>query len=459
MSNPSAIAQVPTALGVRFWTVSDVGRVRKQNEDACLVDDSLRLFMVADGMGGHASGEVASRLSVATVRDAVARQQQMLQSFQQNSDSVSRRDILRLLESAVQQACSTVHQEGLQDSQKRGMGTTLDVLLLVGTRGFIAHVGDSRVYLYRQGLVHQLTEDHSLINELTKRGRLSREEIDRIQHKNAVTRAVGVYESVEVDVFDFDVLSGDHFLLCSDGLYNHLAEGELADLFAANAADQLARRLVELANERGGNDNITAVVANVTDLGHGAATLADEVNLKIEVLQKMALFRYLGYQDLVRILGITEVRSYQDGNIVVREGEDGEALFLVLEGGVRVYVGDQTVSQLGSGQHFGEMALIDRSPRSASVASVGSTKLLVMKRQHFIELVRSEHAIAVKLLWNFVGALSNRLRGTLRELQQTREQLAPDELSDELLGITDVDDASSVISLSELEAPTASGGS
>ena len=194
--------------GLRSWPATDVGRVRDHNEDSFLVDKKLNLYIVADGMGGHAAGEVASQMASRTVRDAIAAERDALLEFEQGHGGTTRKDLLRLLEASVQQACSTVHNEGVKDESKRGMGTTLDAFLVIGSRGFIAHVGDARIYLYRQGSVHQLTEDHSLINELLKRGRLTREQIDKVQYKNAVTRAVGVYESVEVDMLDFDVLPG-----------------------------------------------------------------------------------------------------------------------------------------------------------------------------------------------------------------------------------------------------------
>ena len=235
--------------GVRFWPATDVGRVREANEDSFLVDKKLNLYIVADGMGGHAAGEVASSMASRVVRDAIAAERDALTEFEQGHGGTTRKDILRLLEASVQQACSAVHAAGVADESKRGMGTTLDGLLIIGNRGFIAHVGDSRIYLYRQGSVHQLTEDHSLINELLKRGKLTREQIDKVQYKNAVTRAVGVYESVEPDVFDFDVLPGDRFLLCSDGLSGYLEESELQSLFEEIPEESRTEILLEIGEE------------------------------------------------------------------------------------------------------------------------------------------------------------------------------------------------------------------
>jgi PPM family protein phosphatase len=361
------------------------------------------------------------------VRDAIASQRDALVEFEQGHGGTTRTDLLRLMENAVQQACSAVFQEGVKDETKRGMGTTLDALMLIGSRGFIAHVGDSRVYLYRQGSVHQLTEDHSLINELLKRGRLSREQIEKLQYKNAVTRAVGVYESVEIDTIDFDVLKGDRFLLCSDGLHGYFEEAELAKLFGETPEDKLAERLIELANERGGKDNITAIVVKVADAEAGFDRLAREVNLKMEVLHRMPLFRFLTYQELVRVLNITQVRSFELGAEVVAQGDDGDELFIVLTGRVQVEANGAPIATLGPGQHFGEMALIDKAPRSADVRALESSSLLAIRRREFFDIIRKDHAIAVKLLWSFLGVLNERLRNTSRELGEARESRLPGE--------------------------------
>lgn len=412
---------------IDFWPLTDVGRVRDHNEDSFLIDKKLGLFIVTDGMGGHAAGEVASQLAARTVRDVLNREREALRQFEAGA-GVGRTDVLRLLETAVQEACQTVFGEAQKDEGKRGMGTTLDALLVIGSRGFIAHVGDSRVYLYRQGAVHQLTEDHSLINELLRRGRLSREQIEKLQYKNAVTRAVGVYESVEVDTLDFDVLKGDRFLLCSDGLCGYFEEVELADLFANTQEDLLAQELIDASNERGGHDNITAVVVKVADDVSGVDRLAREVNLKLEVLHRMPLFRHLTYQELVRVLNITEVQNYEPEEVVVEEGDEGDALFIVLTGQVRVHAGDAVLTHLGPGQHVGEMALVDKAPRSAHVSADEASKLLVIRRREFFDIIRKDHAIAVKLLWSFLGVLTQRLRQANTELGEVREQMGAEAL-------------------------------
>ncbi|MCS6856334.1 MAG: Stp1/IreP family PP2C-type Ser/Thr phosphatase [Sandaracinaceae bacterium] len=410
--------------GIRFWPVTDVGRVRTHNEDAFLVDKKLRLFIVCDGMGGHAAGEVASNLAARAVRESLARERDLIAAFENQSSGVGREDIMRLLTASVQNACSEVYMEGQRDESKRGMGTTIALLLIAGNRGFIAHVGDSRVYLIRDSSVYQLTEDHSLVNELLKRGRLTREQIEQIQHKNAVTRAVGVYESVDVDTLDFDVLPGDRFLLCTDGLHGYFENAELAKIFSEYPDEKIAQLLVDLANERGGKDNITAIVVSIPEAQDQGATLAQELNLRIETLHQSPLCRFLTYQELVRVLNATSVREVRAGNYVVREGETGDELFIVLKGKIRIESAGTLLAELGPREHFGEMALLDRVPRSADAIASEDSALIVVKRKDFYDLVRQDHSIAVKLLWSFLMVLAGRLRSTSMELSEARDLLA-----------------------------------
>jgi len=425
---------------IRFWPKTHVGRVREVNEDSFLVDEALRLSIVADGMGGHAAGEVASYIAVHACRETVLRERELIERFEHGVKGVGRQDVLRLMEQAVQNACVAVYAEAQKDPSRRGMGTTLVALLLVGSRGFIAHVGDSRIYLARSGSVHQLTDDHSLVNELIKRGRLTTEQIAKLNMRNAVTRAVGVYESVEVDTLDFDVLPGDQYLLCSDGLTQYAQQSDILRVFREFEEPAVAQALIDLANQGGGRDNITAVVVKVPNArGLQQSDLASEVNLKLETLHLMRLFRHLTYQELVLVMNNTTVRSYEDGESVIEEGAEGDEMFIVLSGEARVHSGGAEISTLGPGQHCGEMALIDNAPRSVSVTSRGPSKLMIMRRRDFFDIVRKDHDVAVKLLWAFLGVLTERLRGTSRDLAEARELLLSRNLELDLLGDLEIE--------------------
>ena len=409
---------------IKFFAATDVGRVREHNEDNFLVDKKLQFFIVCDGMGGHAAGEVASAIAVRAVHEEVKKEREMLQDFARGSRgtaSITKKDVLSLLEHAVQRACSKVHEAAQSDDSKRGMGTTLSALLILGHTGFIAHVGDSRIYMERSGTVQQITEDHTVMNELIRRGKLTEEQISKVKQKNAITRAVGVYERVDVDTLTFELLPGDSFLLASDGLTGYLdGPEELADFLLADDGHASVKGLVTLANQRGGKDNITCILVHITGEIDDAKERAARVAQKREVLAKMPIFARLAESELMRVMQVVEVRPFANGQTVITEGEKGDELFIVLSGAVNVLRGNEELARFGLGEHFGEMALIRSVPRSATVTSAGPSELMVIKRSDFFEILRNEHQTAVKILWQFLGVLADRLDQTTSELRDAR---------------------------------------
>jgi PPM family protein phosphatase len=420
-----------------FWAATDVGKKREHNEDNFLVDKKLSLFVVADGMGGHASGEVASNIAVHEFRTAIEARADLLEGFVRADGTARGADILALLEQAVQAAGVAIFQRGKLEPEKRGMGTTISSLLLVGDRGFIAHVGDSRVYLVRQGEVIQLTEDHSLINELIRRGKVTKDTLGRSPYsayKNAVTRAVGVYETVQVDTIDFDLLPGDQFLICSDGLHSYLDDDKIKELFGGDDITAVPKRFIDHANEGGGQDNITAIALRI-QLGapESIDARAEELTRKIEVLKQMPLFRHLTYKEIIRVLNLTEVSDYGPGEDIMKEGEPGDDLYILLRGRVRLHKEGAFITNLLPGAHLGEMALVDRTPRSVTATAEERSRLLILRRQEFYEIIRKDPPLSVKLLWSFVQVLAERLRKTTADLSGARQEAEADDLTDDVL--------------------------
>lgn len=414
---------------IRFYAATDVGRMRDHNEDNYLVDKKLALFVVADGMGGHAAGEVASALAVRIIHEELKKEKEQIAAAA--TAPRGNRTVLGLLEHAVQRACARIHEEAKADVNKRGMGTTLSALLITGSHGFIAHVGDSRIYLQRDGKVQQVTEDHTVYNELIKRGKLTRDQIEKVAQKNAITRAVGVYERVEVDTLTIEVLPGDQFLLASDGLHGYIAHtAELEPFFEEDDGETAAHGLIDLANRKGGKDNITAVLVRLGEGDAKDSVRARRLALKRDVLVKMPLFSRLQERELLRIMQVVEVIAFEADQDVVREGDRGDELFIVLSGAVQIIRGDSVITEFGVGEHFGEMALIRSMPRSATVKAVNASELIVLRRGDFFEILRKEHELAVKLLWQFLGVLADRLDQTSRDLTSAREELAAEDITD-----------------------------
>ncbi len=241
---------------MRFAFESDKGKVRELNEDSCKViigkNGVPDTFIIADGMGGHNSGEVASRIAVEFAQEYL----------QNNAESFTEEEnILSEIEKLMEAANSTVYQKSKESEENAGMGTTFVVTVIFNSKFYIGHVGDSRVYLIREGKIEQLTTDHSFIEELIKNGSLTREEAENHPKKNIITRALGCEENILIDTLSIGVNKNDTFVLCTDGLSNMLTGDEILSVIANNDDINVScGELVRLANEKGGEDNITVII-------------------------------------------------------------------------------------------------------------------------------------------------------------------------------------------------------
>jgi serine/threonine protein phosphatase PrpC len=306
---------------LRAWSLSDIGRKRDHNEDSYLCDEGLGLFVVADGMGGHQGGDQASRLAVDVLRREVAAvpdfeagakeivrkdpltavlpRELALASVQANGAKgptlvrwagadggtlpdgaleepdpaagfgdmptdpslvVSPPAAATVLRAAARVAGRAIFDIAQGDSKLNGMGTTLTAMLVHGGRAHLVHVGDSRAFVLRDGKLIQLTEDHSWIAEQVRAGNLSEAEARESKFRHIITRSVGFEREVEVDLLGLSVMAGDCFLLCSDGMSNYVEAAELERIFTTTFYGKIPRLLVDLANDRGGDDNVTVVV-------------------------------------------------------------------------------------------------------------------------------------------------------------------------------------------------------
>jgi protein phosphatase len=240
--------------------LTDVGRKRNHNEDSFLIDDELQLYVVADGMGGHAGGGTASRIAVETIDRELRKVREGKDSPFEYAGSLQESPVPEAVRTAVERACVAIFHAAQEDPRLAGMGTTVIALLVKDHHAFFAHVGDSRAYLIRGDLIQQISEDHSLVNEQIKAGMITPEEAKHSRYKNIITRSVGFEEEVQVDVMGLVSEPGDIFVLCSDGLANMLEDRELLDIAHKHPLADVPKRLVDLANERGGDDNITVIV-------------------------------------------------------------------------------------------------------------------------------------------------------------------------------------------------------
>ena len=249
-------------LSVDFASLSDRGRVRLNNEDSCgqfvpetasEVDERGMVFVVADGMGGHRGGEIASRIAVRTI----------LAWYSADSGD----DRSHALTRAFHEANQTIIQEAVADSTLFGMGTTCTALALHRGRAYFAHVGDSRAYMVRHGQIQQITQDHSIVGEMVRSGIITDEDARTHPKRNVITRSLGAQTELATDTPEtVELQPGDTFLLCSDGLTTYLSDPDLAVVLATNSPEEACKRLVKMSNEQGGRDNITVMIVTAREL-------------------------------------------------------------------------------------------------------------------------------------------------------------------------------------------------
>ncbi|WP_394823974.1 Stp1/IreP family PP2C-type Ser/Thr phosphatase [Pendulispora albinea] len=253
---------MPRPLRIELAGKTDVGKKRNHNEDNFSIIEESGLYIVADGMGGHASGEVASQMAVDAMKEFfLATAQDPERTWPYKMDRSKGYEENRLI-TGIKLANLRIYETAQRDAGKRGMGTTIVTMFAVEDGVYIAHVGDSRGYRIRDGKIEQLTEDHSLLNDYIKMKRLTPEEIANFPHKNVIVRALGMKDTVKVDTRFETPRANDTYLLCSDGLSGPLSDPEMLDL-VVNAPDleSAAARLIARANENGGPDNITVILA------------------------------------------------------------------------------------------------------------------------------------------------------------------------------------------------------
>lgn len=246
---------------VRAQGITDRGRVRNSNQDAFLIDNQEGLYVVADGMGGHAGGEIASGLCISSIKEYF--KNQAVSDEREGALVRPKMSLLNTLTGAINFSSTRIYEKALEQPLLKGMGTTATAVKIEDSFLYIGHVGDSRLYLIRCGYIYQLTNDHSLVSEQVRAGIITKEEAEKHHLKNVITRSVGFQEEEDVDTSVLPLIEGDVLLLCSDGLHGKLSDSEIAKICLEDVSTA-ATRLVAESNIRGGEDNITAIVLEVS---------------------------------------------------------------------------------------------------------------------------------------------------------------------------------------------------
>lgn len=388
---------------------TDVGLEREHNEDYLLRDDELGLFVVCDGMGGHACGEVASRMTAECIKRVVHSQRAMIQAVSEGHGPPNA--LAEMLRHAIEVASQEVYQASVDDPRKRGMGTTCTALLLAGRYGIMGHVGDSQLHLLRDDTGLQLSHDHTFTAEAVRRGTMTEEQAAQSAHGNVLMRCVGARDTVQVDTLVFDVVPGDLLLLCSDGLSQYVeGSAELQRLRGGRGPKDFTRALITAANARGGSDNIT-VICVVAQGGPDARAgqSRHDVLLTLDTLKGIHLMDGLSVQEVMLLRQAFREQSYALSALITVEGEVGSDMFVLLDGSAEVRRGTETVATLGRGAHFGEMALLNDRPRAATVVATTPCRTLVCDRAALHALLKEHPTLASQFYRALASALSMRL--------------------------------------------------
>lgn len=395
------------------WMYTDVGNVKPINEDSAQSMPEQGLFVVADGVSGRDAGEVASQT---LVEEFSARAPALMEKIKLKDplhNDEDREELLHELVSLIDEINGVVYQVGQQPEYKGGIATTVVAMLLWQNAAFVAHVGDSRIYLVRNKKIFRITEDHTYAELLKKQhgtGALP-ERLNR-RYSHVLTRSIGSHPHVDVDVVFFDFYAGDRFLMCTDGLTDYLGGQELLQMMISQPTDTVAQSLVMEAKARGGRDNITAIFIDVQEVANQHKTLSlpqMDTLKKVDFLGELVLFNELTTLELLRVLRVVYEQSYEDGDKVVSEGEPSGSIYLLVEGQVEVMRHGKVLATLESGDHFGELSMFEGATSSVDVVSKGKALVFAVPHQHFKTMISEDPLLGNKLLWNITYQLANHL--------------------------------------------------
>lgn len=411
---------------------SQIGVNKDVNEDAYLIDAELGLFVVCDGVGGNVGGDEAAQLACRTIHDHLVNNRAELDKLAEQMD---RDSAIKLLANAVRVANTRVHNRSKEEDSRKGMACTVVAVMTFKKHAVVAHAGDSRAYLIRRGEVVQLTEDHTALNYQLKTGQISAAEAKEMTGKKSpIIRALGHKEFLEIDTLFLELMSGDKFILASDGVCGAFNDGELLKYTDNLSEDQIPEHMVALAKERGSHDDCTAMILTIESVGaENDANLAQ----KVEVLRKIPLFHSLNYKEVVKILNIAEVRKYDEKDLMIKEGGTDANLYVLLSGEAEVVKKGDALATMRAGDFFGEMSLLDKAPRSADVRVTRKARALVVDRTKLVNLLTIEPAMGLKVVWMIARVLNLRLRNTSDELSFFKESI-PD-ASESIPSLTEAD--------------------
>ncbi len=387
---------------------TDIGRQKAHNEDAFTICEEVQLYLVCDGVGGLSAGDVASKMACQSIVAEIKKNDSPINNYKKEMSLENRDLLIDHISSAISIASHKIWKFSQHENNKNQMATTLVMALIINDNAFIAHVGDSRLYLFRKNEGFLMTEDHSYVNELIKHGVLAEEKAKNHPQAKVITRALGFQELVKIDTLHIELEKADRLLLCSDGLHHYFEMQDLQNLIQNSDNKKFNAEAIALANKKGGHDNITSLLITFGDPSETQQN--SEVSQKIATLKKLDLFKTLSFKELSKVLEIIKVKSFPEKKLILHEGDMGDEMFIILTGSVDVLIANKKIKTIQKGSFFGEMALVDKEIRSASIIANENTRTLIIQRTELLQLFRKENPIGLKMMWAMLQTANIRIR-------------------------------------------------
>ncbi len=384
------------------------GASRDRNEDALLSLEQVPVFAIADGMGG--AGDVASRTALDVVRANAALLGDQVRKVSADRSSASRLDLGVVLESTFQWAHLEVQREA-DRHRMHNMATTLVVAAIAGDHAYIAHVGNSRAYLLRGGKLQRLTDDHSVGMLRYRSGKMSLQELQASPEQHRLTQVLGAGLEIDVDTAEVALADDDIVVLCSDGLFLQLADEAIAERVDPRDLEASVKRLATEASRDLRHDDVSVILIRV-----GSERDTRSIEDIAKILRSVFLFRDLSEQDRLVIAPYLEERVYKRGEVLAREGEQGDEFFVLVDGTVRITRGRAHLVDIGPGGHLGELSLTRPTPRSATATALSRVRLFALSRANFDALIRRRPGLGARLALALLDTVGDRLRDLTERL-------------------------------------------
>ncbi len=389
--------------------------VRDNNEDAFRVLPDQGVFALADGMGGLEHGEVMSAAAAEAVIVAAADLAQLARAIGGDQVANARRALFDRIEALFIEASGRLYSQAADAGLR--MGTTLTTAVLAADRMVIGHVGDCRVLRVRDGQVSRLTSDHSVAAAQLRRGHITEAEYNRSPKRALLYQSLGPIPEVEPDLVEAELSRGDVYVMATDGVWAYVSDTELVELCGAEDLDAAAAAICQRAVDNGSDDNCTAVVIRVFDLGsHQPAGL-------LRSLTVSPLFKDFDERDLRLLAPFLATRDLLEGDVVMRESEYGSDMFVIVSGAVEISRQGIPLAQLGPGAHFGQLSLVGDVPRSASAQVSFPTRLLVLQREGIDAMCQRRPELATRLLRTLLADTAERLVDFTRRIGRAETAL------------------------------------